>query len=292
MSNCKAELFGEGWKRMKEWESDRIHIRNLEVFGRHGVFPEENRLGQKFTINAVLYISTREAGLKDDLTKSVHYGEVSHYLTSYMKEHTCQLIEAAAEQMVRAVLLRFPAVEKVTLELSKPWAPIGLPLEAVSVEITRGWHRAYIAVGSNLGDREGYICRGIQSLNAREDCVVERVSGLIVTKPYGVEEQPDFLNGMIEVRTLLFPEELLDALHSVEQEADRERKIHWGPRTLDLDIIFYDDCVVDMERLSIPHPDMGNREFVLKPLAELAPYLRHPLTGKTVGQMLSELSEP
>ncbi len=269
------------------WELDRINIRNLEVFGRHGVFPEENRLGQKFIINATLYVSTREAGLKDDLTKSVHYGEVSHFMTNYMTEHTFGLIEAAAERMAEAVLLRFPLLQQITLEISKPWAPIGLPLEAVSVEITRGWHLAYIAVGSNLGDKEAYIRQGVEALSRKEKCVVERVSELIVTKPYGVEEQPDFLNGMIELRTLLFPQELLDVLHQVEQEANRERNMRWGPRTLDLDIIFYDDCVVDQEKLQIPHPDMENRQFVLKPLAELAPYLRHPLNGKTVSQMLA-----
>lgn len=275
---------------MNDWKLDQIHIRNLEVFGRHGVFPEENRLGQKFIINATLYIPIREAGLRDDLTKSVHYGEVSHFMAGYMTEHTFGLIEAVAEQMARAVLLHFPAIQRITLEILKPWAPIGLSLDAVSVEITRGWHRSYVAVGSNLGDREAYIRQGIASINCREDCVVERVSELIGTKPYGVENQPDFLNGMLELRTLLFPEELLETLHEVEQEAKRERNMHWGPRTLDLDIIFYDDCVVDKELLKIPHPDMQNREFVLKPLAELAPYLRHPLNGKTVEQMLAELS--
>ncbi len=274
---------------MNEKTWDKIHIRNLEVFGRHGVFPEENRLGQKFEVDADLYVPIREAGLNDDLTKSIHYGEVSHFIASFMTEHTFRLIEAAAEQMAEALLLRFPAMEKIRLEIRKPWAPIGLPLESVSVEIERGWHQAFVAVGSNLGERENYIQMGIEALKARKDCKVEQVSEIITTSPYGVTDQPDFLNGMIKMRTLLTPWELLKVLQETEQQAGRERSTHWGPRTLDLDIIFYDDQVIDARELQIPHPDMRNREFVLKPLAELAPYLRHPLFQKTVGQMLKEL---
>ncbi len=272
-------------------ELDQIQIKNLEVFGKHGVFQEENKLGQKFLINAAVYTHTREAGLKDDLTKSIHYGEMAHFMTDFMINHTYQLIETVAEQMARALLLAFPAMEKITLEICKPWAPVGLPMETVSVKITRGWHCAYVAVGSNLGDRGAYIRKGVEALGENQDCIVEKESQIIVTKPYGGVEQPDFLNGMLKIRTLLSPMELLDLLHQVEQGAHRERKIHWGPRTLDLDIIFYDDWIVDEKRLQIPHPDMQNREFVLKPLAELAPYYRHPLSGKTVEEMLLALKK-
>ena len=106
---------------------------------------------------------------------------------------------------------------------------------------------------------------------------------------YGVVEQDNFVNGMFEIRTLLAPEELLQELHRIEQMEGRERKLHWGPRTLDLDIIFYDDQVYASEDLVIPHIDMENRYFVLKPLSELAPNFRHPITHKTVAQMLAEL---
>ena len=109
------------------------------------------------------------------------------------------------------------------------------------------------------------------------------------TLPYGVVEQDNFVNGMFEIRTLLAPEELLQELHRIEQMEGRERKLHWGPRTLDLDIIFYDDLVYASGDLVIPHIDMENRYFVLKPLSELAPNFRHPITHKTVTQMLSEL---
>lgn len=271
---------------MEKESLDKIHIKNLEVFGNHGVFPEENKLGQKFLVNAVLYTSTREAGKTDDLTKSIHYGEVSHFITKYMMEHTFQLIESVAEQLAEALLLQFEHLKWIDLEIQKPWAPIGLPLESVSVEISRGWHEAFIATGSNLGDRGEYIRKGIEALAACKECVVEKESQLIVTEPYGVTDQPEFLNGMLQVRTLLSPIELLHKLNEIEAAAYRERKVHWGPRTLDLDIIFYDNQVIDIPQLTVPHVDMQNRQFVLKPLAELAPWYRHPILGKTVKELL------
>lgn len=274
---------------MEKESLDKIHIKNLEVFGNHGVFPEENKLGQKFLVNAVLYTSTREAGKTDDLTKSIHYGEVSHFITKYMMEHTFQLIESVAEQLAEALLLQFEHLKWIDLEIQKPWAPIGLPLESVSVEISRGWHEAFIATGSNLGDRGEYIRKGIEALAACKKCIVEKESQLIVTEPYGVTDQPEFLNGMLQVRTLLSPVELLHKLNEIEAAAHRERKIHWGPRTLDLDIIFYDNQIIDTPQLTVPHVDMQNRQFVLKPLAELAPWYRHPILGKTVKELLISL---
>ena len=103
-------------------------------------------------------------------------------------------------------------------------------------------------------------------------------------------EQDDFLNACMVVRTLLSPEELLDKLHEIEQEAHRERIIHWGPRALDLDILMYDDLVMESDDLIIPHIEMDKREFVLKPLCEIAPNLRHPILKKTVSQLLAAIT--
>ena len=268
---------------------DKIKICDLEVFAKHGVYPEENFLGQKFKISAVLYTSTRKAGCSDELEYSVNYGEVSHFIQKYVTEHTWKLLESVAEQLARALLVEYPLVKRVDLEIKKPWAPVGLPLDTVSVEITREWHRAYIALGSNIGDKKGYLDFAVQKLKEQPDCLVNKVSDYIVTAPYGGVEQDDFLNGALELDTLLEPEELLEKLHEIEQEAGRERKIHWGPRTLDLDILLYDDRILDTPDLHIPHLEMHKRDFVLIPLSQIAPWKRHPVTGRTVEEMCSRI---
>lgn len=266
---------------------DEIRIDNLEVYAYHGVFPEENEKGQPFYVNAVLYTETRAAGMADELTLSTHYGEVCHTITRWMKEHTCKLIETVAENVAQEILLRYPLIKAVDLEIRKPEAPIGLPFESVSVKIHRGWHPAYLSVGSNMGDREQYIAGAVEALQQEELIEVEKVSRLLITKPYGGVEQQDFVNGAIAIKTLLNPQELLAVLHKIEAAADRKREVHWGPRTLDLDIVFYDKLIYESEDLIIPHVDMENRYFVLKPLSELIPNYRHPILGKTVSQLLA-----
>lgn len=267
---------------------DSIFIKNLEVFANHGVFPEETALGQKFILSAWLMTDLRRAGMTDDLTESIHYGEVSQFMTDYLQKHTFRLIEAAAEHLAQAMLTEIPGLKEVTLELKKPWAPVKLPLETVGVRITRSWHTAYLALGANMGREKEYLDNAVKALDAREDCRVGRVADYITTKPYGGVEQDDFLNSALELRTLLTPQELLQAVHEIEAAAGRERKVHWGPRTLDLDILLYDDLVLDEEALVIPHPEMHKRSFVLDPLVQIAPNIRHPLLGKTVRQIWEE----
>lgn len=146
----------------------------------------------------------------------------------------------------------------------------------------------YVAFGSNLGDKKKFLDDGIQGLRDTPSCEVEAVSEYLVTEPYGGVEQDEFLNGVLKLRTLLTPEELLDRLHELEAAANRERIIHWGPRTLDLDILFYDNEIIDTPDLHIPHIDMENRDFVLKPMDEIAPYYRHPVLNKTIHQLLND----
>lgn len=267
---------------------DKIKIRGLEIFAHHGVFEEENVLGQKFVVDADLLMSTREAGMKDDLNASVDYGNVCARINQIMQEINYHLIETVAERIAEGILLHYEQVQEVHLELKKPWAPILMPIDTVSVEITRKRHIAYLGLGSNLGDRESYLDFAMDELNKDACTKITKVSDFIETEPYGGVEQDNFLNGCLEIETLHTPLELLDLINEIERKAGRERLIHWGPRTLDIDILLYDDLVYDDERLHIPHIDMHNRLFVLEPLCNIVGYKRHPLLHKTIEEIKEE----
>ncbi len=270
---------------------DKIHIRDLEVFARHGVLEEEARLGQKFILNATLLLDTRPAGQNDALHLTLHYGEVARQMTQLVQDNRYLLIERVAEVVAETLLLTRPLLQGVILEVKKPWAPIGLPLKEVSVEIVRQWHRAYLSIGSNMGDKEAYLENGIAFLKKNPRIQVDKISSFYETEPYGGVEQDIFLNGAVSLRTLLTPEELLEQLQQAEQEAHRERVIHWGPRTLDMDLLLYDQQLIEETNLVVPHPEMAKREFVLQPLAEIAPYVHHPVSGLTVQEMLEQLRQ-
>ena len=272
-----------------DFAQDKIIIEMLEVFAHHGVLEEEQKKGQIFQVNAVLYTDVHRAGLEDNLFYSIDYSKVCQFITNWMQENTYQLLEAVAEKMSKAILLKYDRVVAVDLEIRKPQAPISLPFGCISVKIHRRWHTAFLTMGSNMGDKVQYISGAIRALTAHPQIKVKKVSDLIMSKPYGVTDQDNFLNGALEIETLLEPEELLDALHDMEDAAGRTRVRRWGPRTLDIDIIFYDKLVYESDNVVIPHPDMQNRDFVLEPLSTLAPYYRHPLLGKTVMQLYQEL---
>ena len=146
----------------------------------------------------------------------------------------------------------------------------------------------YIALGSNLGDKEINLKEALLRL-AKKGIKICKVSDFIATRPYGVTDQPDFLNAVAEVETDISPAELLQVLLQTEREMGRLRLRRWGERNIDLDLLLYDGQTIDLPELKVPHPDMQNREFVLKPLAQIAPDAVHPKLGKTIGQMWKEL---
>lgn len=270
---------------------DYILIENLVLFANHGVLPEENRLGQKFVLSAKLYVDLHEAGETDDISKTVNYAQVCSMITEYTKANTCKLIESAVSQIADKIFESYPEVKELELTLRKPWAPIGLPVDCAGVSIKRKRHTAYIALGSNMGDKKAYLDEAVKKLDSDSKCKVVRVSDYMETEPYGGVEQDSFLNGAMEIETTYSPNQLLKVLNRIEAGAHRERKIHWGPRTLDLDIILFDDEIIQSDSLTIPHTDMCNRDFVLEPMSRIAPYKRHPVNGKTMTELKEELKK-
>jgi len=150
---------------------------------------------------------------------------------------------------------------------------------------------AFIALGSNLGDRRRALDEALCALRQRGDVAVIQVSDIIETPPIGRVDQPHYLNAAARLQTQLPPAELLQVLLSIEEDHGRIRVdgSRWGPRTLDLDLLLFDDQVVNQPGLCIPHPEMHRRSFVLIPLAQIAPHQIHPILGKSVAALLCTL---
>lgn len=270
---------------------DKIYVRDLEVYGFHGVNQQEKDMGQRFLISLELFLNLKEAGETDDLTKTVNYAQLCFDVEEEFKKEKYDLIERAAEKLAEFILLKYDLVSRLKLKIKKPWAPIGKPLDYVAVEIDRGWHTAYVAIGSNMGDRDKNLNSAIQLINDSKLSKVTKVSNFYETNPVGYLEQDKFLNGALEVKTLLSPNKLMRFLLEKEKDLKRERIIKWGPRTIDLDVLLYDNIITSEEEIIIPHPRMQERAFVLKPLSDIAQYVMHPVLNKRIIELMNEVSE-
>ncbi len=149
--------------------------------------------------------------------------------------------------------------------------------------------RAYLGLGSNLSDRRANIDDAIRRLGETEGIRVTKVSSMYDTKPVGGPPQPNYLNAACEIETELPPHELLRSALALEDAMGRTREVHWGPRNIDIDILLYGDVIIHDDELTVPHPRLPQREFVLRPLAEIAPSLLHPLTQTAIRVLLSAI---
>ena len=258
----------------------RIELRGIELHGYHGALESEREQGQRFLFDVELDVG--EAGSSDRLEDAVDYRDVVACVRDVSDGRAYQLLEALATALADELLARFP-VERVSVRVRKPDVVLDPPVEYAAVTRDAAVTVAYVGVGSNLGDREATIRAAIAALPG-----VVAVSTLRETDPVGVVDQPRFLNGAVRLETDLSARQLLDALLAIERELGRERRERWGPRTIDLDLLLYGDTTVDEPGLTVPHPRLHERRFVLEPLAELDPALVIPGRGR-VSDLLAEL---
>ncbi|TCJ35277.1 2-amino-4-hydroxy-6-hydroxymethyldihydropteridine diphosphokinase [Parafrankia sp. BMG5.11] len=302
---------------------DRIALTGLRVHGRHGVLPAERELGQFFVVDATLWLDTGPAAATDDLTLTVHYGELAQALADIVAGEPVELIETLAHRLVRACLAADPRVAAAEVTVHKPAAPITVAFTDVAVTVARsrdaavttgpsrevaatrsrdvamaagpsaagasagaGAGHAVVAIGSNIGDRLAHLRGAVRDLDA--GLGVLAVSAVYETEPVGGPEQDDYLNAIVLVGAAP-PHDLLAAARAAERTAARERTIRWGPRTLDVDIIACGDTLSDDPEILLPHPRAHERLFVCVPWLDVEPDAMLPGHGR-VAELVARLS--
>jgi len=163
--------------------------------------------------------------------------------------------------------------------------------QSKSEEENNNKQTVYVGIGTNLGKKKENIEKAVRMLKKVKGIDVILSSPMYKTRAYGNKKQPEFLNGVLKISTSFEPRVLLERLKSVEKDMGRLEEERWGPRIIDLDILFYGNEIIKKSRLTIPHPDLHNRWFVLKPMNDIAPEFEHPVKKKTIGKLLEELND-
>ena len=265
---------------------NKIIIEDLEVFAFHGVYAEEKKLGQLFLVSAEISVSFEK--LEDSILEAVSYSQVCREIEALMQANNFDLIESCAEFLAEKILLTHESIEKIKITVKKPWAPMKKHLKFVAVQIEKCWYDAFIGVGSNLGSREENIEKALELLGTSSTKLV-KTSNHYETKPISDTPQSDYLNLAVHVKTLLSPAALMNHLHKIETQLEREREERWVARTIDLDLLFFGNKILNTPDLTLPHPKLHERLFVLAPLADLIPNFLHPNFHKTIFDLKEEI---
>ena len=263
---------------------DHVYINALRVMVLIGVLPHERLAPQPIQIDIDAEVDLSDAGRSDALDDTVNYGAMCDAVAQIARSSKDLLLERLAQRVAECVL-GFDRVAVAHVTITKLNPPISEELDSTAIRITRTHsdidqqassdldeHLVVVALGSNLGDRVANLSFGIEQLGNVQIGKVRAQSQVYETDPIGgPDNQGAYLNMVAVVSTQLDPYAFLRRLHGIETAALRERVVRWGPRTLDLDIIFYDDIRIDDERLTVPHPRWSERRFVLAPLSDVMP---------------------
>ena len=253
--------------------TDRIELRGLRASGHHGALPGEQDQPQPFEIDLDIEADIGRATETDALADTVDYGAIAAAAAQVVTGERWNLLERIAQRVADKVLAadhRVAAIG-VTVRKLRPPVPLDLATAGVRVRRERAVRRAFLGLGANLGDRERALREAVAAL---PDVVA--VSALYETEPVGGPPgQPPYLNLVVELATGRTPRQLLDLAHQVEAAAGRDRsgEVRFGPRPLDVDVLWIDGVRVDEPDLVVPHPRLFERRFVLTPLRDLAPEL-------------------
>ena len=269
---------------------DEIILKDFEVLACHGVNPEEKLQKQRFLFTVILQTDFSKAAETDDLEKTISYAAVKKLVKAFCEGNCFDLIETLCSRLAISILKEFEMASAVEVLVKKPDAPMSGKFEYAGVRTKRKRTKVYLALGSSEGDRNAYLDFAINALKSDGGFFKIKESSRIETKPYGGVAKGIFINSAVECETIYTARELLCKIGEIEKAGGRIRKEHWGDRTLDIDILFFGDEVIEDDDLCVPHPDMTNRDFVLAPLFELCPNKVHPLLKKRVRDLYADLT--
>jgi dihydroneopterin aldolase/2-amino-4-hydroxy-6-hydroxymethyldihydropteridine diphosphokinase len=273
---------------------DQVRLTGVGARGFHGVLEHERRDGQDFVVDVVLHLDTHAAAAADALDRTVDYGAIAIAVADAIRGEPVQLIETLAAR-IATVCLQPAQVHTADVVIHKPQAPITETFADVMVAIRREREhapleggalrrrpiapvQAVLSLGTNLGEREATLRSAVAGLAATPGIEIDVVSPPVETAPVGGPHQPDYLNAVVLISTELPARELLDVCHRIESAHGRERLVHWGPRTLDIDIIRYGGLISSMPDLVLPHPRARQRAFVLAPWLLADPHATLPVS--------------
>lgn len=268
---------------------DTIFIKDLEICAKHGLYSEEREEKQKFLISLKLYLRLIGAGETGDLKKSIDYVELCKKVEEKFTTNFYNLLEEAGEDLAEFILSEYDFLNKVEVSIKKLHTLRPKNFKYVEVSVVRQWHRAYIALGSNVGNKEENLEKAIEFINSKYHTKIKKKSNFIITEAIIDRKTEEFLNGACEIKTLLSPRELINHLRDCEAKI-KENKSD-SKTIIDLDVLLYDDIVTNDEDIIIPHPRLEERDFVLTPLSEIAPYYVHPLSKKRIVDLRNELKK-
>ncbi len=262
-----------------------VEIKGLEVTACHGVLGSEKKNPQPFVFDISLDCDTETAAKGDDLSKTVNYAEVCALADSFCRHNSFNLIESLAYGAAFSIAEKFGCIKAAEVVVHKPQAPVGFPFSDVCVKARVERNAVVLSLGSSEGDKAANLNGAVNALSRVRGIKILKVSDFIETKPYGGAAKNTFLNGALTAECLLSPRELLDEIHKTEKQFGRVRKERWGDRTLDIDIVFFGNKIIEEYGLCVPHPDYINRDFVLIPVKQIAGDFVCPLRHKRVFEL-------